>query len=225
MSYTKPRSNQVFWKWVWYALLAFFALLVLFAGTKVRAQQVATPANTALPGRPDGCTPRAQLKGKDTVWSMVPCRRLDVLEPHFAGQLECLMDRMVRIGGWKRPLIAETYRSNELQQWYYKQGRTRPGLRITNAKDAVGTVHFYAMAADIVHNNQQWGAPAKFWNSLALHAEECGLVAGAYWKSFPDRPHVQTGKWPGAPPAWARVTVVTQGSFAVWSTLFPALTP
>lgn len=199
---------------VWGGLVAFWCYL---APALVCGQ--AAPIPGVLIGRPDGCTPAALLTGRDTAWLYVPCRRLDVLEPRFRVQVDCVLQRMVERGGWARPLVAETMRSDALQQRYYQKGRTLPGPRVTNAQNVVATVHGYGLAVDIVHAKLQWGAPEKFWRSLALHAEACGLVAGAYWKRFPDRPHLQTGLWDGAPPIWAQILLPRGGPAAVWAAL------
>lgn len=158
----------------------------------------ATPLSAALP---KACWPASLLTGKDTAWLYVPCRSLEVLAPGFRIGLECTLDRMRR-GKWQ-PLVQETLRSDALQRRYYAKGRTAPGPRVTNARDVIATVHGYGLGADVISAVHGWKSP-RFFYWLGQHGETCGLVAGAFWKKFPDGPHVQTGAWDGAPPPWAR---------------------
>lgn len=183
-----------------YLKVLFAALLLGVAPQGVSAQIVWTEPATYV-GLSKACYPENMLVGKDTVWKRVPCRDMRVLEPHFRTKLECMLARQ-RKGGWK-PLVQETGRSAWLQAWYYAQSRTRPGPRITNAKDVYRTVHGYYMAADVISAEGGWNNPRHFyWQGQ--HAEACGLVAGAFWVRIPDAPHVQVSEWPGAPPPWAQ---------------------
>lgn len=196
-------------------LLALTALLFGVVPCGVSAQTVqTTPLSASLP---KACWPASMLRGRDTVYYYLPCNSLDVLEPHFRAQVQCTITRLKR-GGWQ-PSIYETLRSDARQRALYAQGRTRPGPRVTNAASAVTTVHYYGMAVDMVHATKGWEHPRYFyWQGQ--HAEACGLVSGAFWKKFPDAPHVQTGKWQGAPPLWARGLVTNDSLPAVWRALW-----
>lgn len=154
--------------------------------------------------KPTSCTPRSALTGRDTLLALLPCNSLSVLPPGMRAQVECTLGRL-KAGGWD-PMVFETYRSDERQKYLYSYGRTRPGSKVTNAKDAITTVHHYRLAVDIIHRTKGWDHP-KFFHWLGIHAESCGLVSGAFWRKFPDRPHAQFGAWDGAPPAWARALV------------------
>lgn len=190
------------------------ALLTAFllggAPCVVSAQTVqVTPLSAALP---KACWPSALLRGKDTVYFYVPCRSMDVLEPHFRKKLECTLARQ-RKGGWQ-PLVQETKRSGQLQARYYAQGRTRPGPRVTNASSFITTVHGYGMAADVISATKGW-TDMRFFYWMAQHAETCGLVAGHFWKKFPDSPHLQ-GPWESSPPQWARTYLKQDSLHLVW---------
>lgn len=198
------------------ALVAFLSAIV--AATVAAAQPLS--AKTYL--KPTPCTPRSQLFGRDTILALGPCSDLAMLEPHFRAQVECVLARMDSIGHWRHATVVETYRSNERQQFLYAYGRTKPGTKVTNAKDVTTSVHGYALAVDIIHSTSRWDNP-KFFYSLGQHAEACGLVAGAFWKRFPDGPHVQSGLWQGAPPLWARALLQQRGPAAVWAALYPTM--
>lgn len=169
--------------------------------------------------KPTPCTPRAQLFGRDTILALGPCADLATLEPHVRAAVECTLARMDTIGHWQHAKVIEAWRSKERQGFLYAYGRTKPGPRVTNAKDNLASVHGYAMAVDIAHSKTGWSDP-KFFRSLAIHAEACGLVAGAFWKRFPDNPHVQYGGWGGAPPMWARAMADRKGYAAVWDVIW-----
>jgi hypothetical protein len=153
---------------------------------------------------PKACWPERDLHGRDTVFALLPCNDRRVLPPGMLEQVECTLAKLEK-GGWS-PLLFETYRSDRRQQYLYSYGRTRPGSRVTNAKSALTGVHHYRLAVDIIDRKKGWNNP-RFFTWLAIHAESCGLVAGAAWKRFPDQPHVQFGAWAGAPPLWARAIV------------------
>lgn len=188
-------------KWLTGWVVTAFVLTAAWAA-RCDAQTVqVTPLSPALP---KACWPDALLRGSDTMYRYVPCRSLDVLPPGFRKAVECTLARQ-RKGAWQ-PLVQETYRSDYLQGWYFKQGRTRPGPRITNASSSRTSTHGYALGVDIISATKGWNDP-KFFYWLGQHAEACGLVAGVFWKRFPDGPHIQTGAWDGAPPAWARLLV------------------
>lgn len=191
-------------------------LAALLAYVSVASAQL--PAKTYL--KPNTCTPRAQLFGRDTILALGPCNDLALLEPHFRAGVECTLARMDTIGHWERARVIETYRSNERQGLLYSYGRTRPGKRVTNAQSHLTSVHAYGMAVDVIHSKTGWSDP-KFFRSLALHAEACGLTAGFFWKSFPDPPHLQASQWKGAPPPWAQTIAQQRGHLQVWDVLFP----
>ncbi len=87
--------------------------------------------------------------------------------------------------------IFEAYRAPERQRHLHAQGRTRPGLKITNA-EAWESYHQYGLAADIVlFINGQWswssaGPLAKMWDELQAQARLVGLETLSF-----ERPHVQ----------------------------------
>lgn len=154
--------------------------------------------------QPTPCTPRAQLHGRDTLLAILPCKSLDVLPPGMRAQVDCTLGKM-KAGGWNATVF-ETFRSDERQRFLYSYGRTRPGRKVTNVATAATGLHYWTLAVDVVDAKKAWNASPRFWHWLGIHAESCGLVAGAFWKSFPDQPHIQFAAWESASkrPAWVR---------------------
>lgn len=150
------------------------------------------------------CWPEEALHGRDTAYAAMPCASLDVLPVGVRVQVDCTLEKM-RAGGWS-PRVYETYRSDRRQRYLYSYGRTRPGAKVTNVATAQTGFHYWTLGADIIDAKRLWNASPQFWYWLGQHAESCGLVAGAFWKSFPDRPHVQFAAWESAAkrPVWVR---------------------
>jgi len=92
--------------------------------------------------------------------------------------------------------VFEGYRSPEIQQRYYEQGRTKPGNIITNVKP-YGSWHQYGMAVDIVFQNSKggptWSKSSDCWDRLGRIGQEVGFEWGGSWTSFRDKPHFQMG--------------------------------
>jgi D-alanyl-D-alanine carboxypeptidase len=198
-------------------LWGFFAY-----GSSALAQPVVTVNETGIVSvlgnplaapLPKACWPKALLKGRDTAFAYLPCSSLDILEPHFRKQVECTLARLKK-GGWQ-PKVFETYRSDARQTALYSYGRTRPGARVTNAKNAITTVHHYGLAVDMIHATKGWNHP-KFFYWQGQHAEACGLVSGAFWRTMADPPHLQTGAWQGSPPTWARKLLAKDSLPVIW---------
>lgn len=179
------------------------------------ALAVAMQPVTAQSPLPKACRPH-ELTGADTVYRYAPCRSLDVLPIGMRVQLTCLDNRMVG-GGWAKPLVAETIRSEWRQDYLHQQGRTRPGLVVTNVRDAKTGFHYWGWAVDLIHPTRYWDHPRYFvW--LARHAESCGLVAGGHWKKFKDWPHVQFAaiESMSRAPAWAKRLMAEGKRDSLW---------
>lgn len=164
---------------------------------------------------PKGCWPEHLLTGRDSVWAFTPCNALEVLPIGMRVQVECTLDRLRR-GGWD-PLVFETYRSDRRQQFLYSYGRTRPGKRVTNVATARTGFHHWGWAVDIIHRTRHWNHP-RFFHWVGQHAEACGLVAGAFWKSFPDFPHVQFAaiESMSRAPTWAKRLMAENKRDSLW---------
>jgi peptidoglycan L-alanyl-D-glutamate endopeptidase CwlK len=93
--------------------------------------------------------------------------------------------------------IAEGFRTKERQEELYAQGRTAPGLIVTDC-DGVNTPseHQTCMAADIVGmsgGQLTWDCPSTFWDYLTHLSHLHGLERTMDYSSFVDEPHIQ---WP-----------------------------
>ena len=173
---------------------------MLAAACLASSSLVAQPS-TALP-KP--CWPEELLTGRDTAFASFPCNSLEVLPVGVRRQVDCTLDKM-RAGGWS-PRVFETYRSDRRQRYLYSYGRTRPGAKVTNVATAQTGFHYWTLGADVIDAKKLWDANPKFWYWLGQHANACGLVAGAFWQRFPDKPHIQYAAWESASqrPAWVK---------------------
>jgi len=178
-------------------------VVLSFTATTTHAQ-VVTPDGNPFHVLPKACWPEQFLVGRDTAFASFPCNSLDVLPVGVRRQVDCTLDRM-RAGGWS-PRVFETYRSDRRQRYLYSYGRTRPGAKVTNVATAQMGFHYWTLGADVIDAKKLWNANPKFWYWLGQHANACGLVAGAFWKRFPDQPHIQYAAWESASkrPAWVR---------------------
>ena len=88
--------------------------------------------------------------------------------------------------------VFESIRSDELQEYYYQQGRTRKGSIVTNVKTPTFHNEKVGLAADIVpyiNGNPSWDRKLlDLWGSVAV---KHSLTWGGNWKSFYDGAHVQ----------------------------------
>lgn len=92
--------------------------------------------------------------------------------------------------------LSETFRNFNMQDSYFKQGRSTPGGIITNAMGGEG-LHSYGLAFDaypvvngrvltrITKDNK------KYWDRMGEIGESVGLKWGGRWKEFPDNPHFE----------------------------------
>lgn len=126
-----------------------------------------------------------------------------LLYPPFAAQLVNFEAALKSAGLPFYPFMG--LRTWQEQDALYAQGRTAPGKIVTNARGG-DSWHCFGLAVDYVLDGDtekpgvQWSWNVKVdlnhdgrtdWLDMAEIAEMCGLEAGAYWKSFPDLPHVQ----------------------------------
>jgi len=93
-------------------------------------------------------------------------------------------------------LITCTVRDDAYQAWLYEQGRTRPGVIVTNSR--VATFHWdrAGLAFDFCRNvrGKEYDNSDRLFNRAGAIAEGMGFEWGGSWKNFVDLPHVQ---WSG----------------------------
>ena len=97
--------------------------------------------------------------------------------------------------------ITHTLRTIEEQDALYKQGRTKPGKKVTNAKGGQ-SYHNYGMAFDIClvvdGKTASWDMEEDFdkdheadWMEVVHIAKKYGWEWGGEWPKFKDAPHFQ----------------------------------
>ncbi|WP_020007851.1 M15 family metallopeptidase [Salinicoccus albus] len=121
------------------------------------------------------------------------------LQPYVAKQAAELVQRAADKGIVVR--ITDDYRSFSEQDELYAQGRTDPGLIVTNAEGGE-SYHNYGLAVDYaleLDNGQViWdteydgnGNSKSDWFEVAQIGKNLGFTWGGDWKYFKDYPHLQ----------------------------------
>lgn len=121
---------------------------------------------------------------------MINSRSLDDLLPIVEEKAKAFIAKCADLG--IDLLITSTYRDGESQNAIYAQGRTKPGVRVTNAK-AGQSFHNYRCAFDwvpIVNGKAQWD-DVKTFKRCGDIAKSVGLEWAGDWKSFPEMAHCQ----------------------------------
>jgi hypothetical protein len=111
-----------------------------------------------------------------------PIRDMALLEPTFRGQVEAFMAAAKAAG--TELMVTETYRSSELQQKYFDEGKTQ--------LSKVG-VHHYGLACDfakVVDGQASWDGDWTFCVGLATRVStpDRVVISGYDW-GRPDQPH------------------------------------
>jgi len=90
-------------------------------------------------------------------------------------------------------LITSTYRDNESQDALYAQGRTKPGVKVTNAR-AGQSFHNYRCAVDVVpmkNGKPIWNAKDPVWKDIGRLGKAAGLEWAGDWVRLKEFPHFQ----------------------------------
>jgi peptidoglycan L-alanyl-D-glutamate endopeptidase CwlK len=90
-------------------------------------------------------------------------------------------------------LVTSTYRDNASQDALYAQGRTKPGLKVTNAR-AGQSFHNYRCAVDVVpmkNGKPIWNAKDPVWQDIGRLGKAAGLEWAGDWVRFKEFPHFQ----------------------------------
>lgn len=121
------------------------------------------------------------------------CRDLNQLTPLCRLLLNLALTEIKKKG--VNPLVVETYRSQERQNYLYAQGRTRTGNIVTWT---LNSIHTLRNAVDIVPQRKVDGKMTAIWNTndsqtqiIINVMQKYGFEAGANWTSSPDSPHFQ----------------------------------
>lgn len=93
-------------------------------------------------------------------------------------------------------LVTSTYRDHESQEALYAQGRTKPGMLVTNAKGGY-SFHNWRVAFDVVlmnHGKPVWDTQKEnglLWKKMGAIGEAIGLEWAGRWSHFPEFAHFQ----------------------------------
>jgi hypothetical protein len=92
-----------------------------------------------------------------------------------------------------KPYVISGFRSFEQQNEIYKQGRTKPGNKVTWVTGG-GSWHNYGMAIDIAfwdrsHRTVTWDAPNKDWDAIGAAGLRNGFTR--WLGPQGDRPHLE----------------------------------
>jgi peptidoglycan L-alanyl-D-glutamate endopeptidase CwlK len=144
-------------------------------------------------------------------------RDLSLLAPEFRLRVEAAIAECNDKGldAW----VYEAFRTDELQQLYYKRGRTiiPPTSTVTNAKTNLYSWHGYGLAVDVVSKSKLWEPVEgeKWFRKVAqiFKAHDCKW--GGDWTK-PDPPHFQWGRCKPSPSDLARLIIRQDGREAVW---------
>jgi peptidoglycan L-alanyl-D-glutamate endopeptidase CwlK len=89
--------------------------------------------------------------------------------------------------------IHSGFRSSAAQDSLYARGRTNPGNIVTNAKGGQ-SAHNHGRAIDVVEADKTgkllWSTSD--WQRIGRMGKEAGFQWGGDWKTFKDRPHLET---------------------------------
>jgi peptidoglycan L-alanyl-D-glutamate endopeptidase CwlK len=151
-------------------------------------------------------------------------QRLALVAPGLAVKIRQMADTLAQQGIEIR--VVQGLRTVAEQDALYAQGRTTPGKIVTNAS-GLESYHCYGLAADCVPSvngpgepyEPDWDSSHRSWEVMWRAGYDLGLTVGAYWNSFPDRPHFQiNGPYPvGSPGTGLQGVLTSEGLAAVWS--------
>jgi len=134
---------------------------------------------------------------------MTDLKLINKLEPKFAGKVKDLKILVLMQTGYEW-FVIQGRRTIAEQDRLYEKGRTAPGNKVTNAKGGQSP-HNFGLAVDMVpikDGKAWWSAPDSLWKQYADTAKSIGLVAGYYFNSIHDAPHVETPDWKDQQALW-----------------------
>jgi hypothetical protein len=143
-------------------------------------------------------------------------RDLGKLAPGFRAAVEAAI-AAARAAGIDAK-VQEAYRSNELQELYYRRGRPPTPeypAPVTNARSNLYSWHGFSLAVDVISDVHGWDRPDAWWADLAAIFAVNGCRWGGEWRR-PDPPHFQWGRCKPSPSDQARALLAQGGVEAVW---------
>ena len=145
--------------------------------------------------------------------------RLKKVHPELATRVTQLIEALATQGHTIE--VVQGLRTFAEQDELYKQGRTKPGQVVTNAKGGQSN-HNYGLAVDLcpfVNGKPLWNDNQTFV-LIGSEAVKRGLEWGGSWKKLIDKPHVQL---PGLTVNQCLALFKKGGLEKVWASV-PALT-
>lgn len=118
--------------------------------------------------------------------------RLAKVHPKLAAGVTKLIEALATEGMTVE--VVQGLRTFAEQDELFKQGRSKPGQIVTNAKGGQSN-HNYGLAVDLcpfLNGKPQWNDNNGFVR-IGAEAAKQGLEWGGSWKKFIDKPHVQVG--------------------------------
>lgn len=117
-------------------------------------------------------------------------RDVSLLHPNLQVKCRSLIDECKQAG--VEIIITQTLRTEKEQNDLYAQGRTKPGMIVTNLKYP-NSLHCWGMAFDVavmVNGKVNWER-LELYRKVGQIGKRLGLEWGGDFKSFPDMPHFQ----------------------------------
>ena len=118
--------------------------------------------------------------------------------------------------------VSQGLRTWAEQEALYAQGRTTPGLKVTNAKPEQSW-HTFGCAFDIdipTSSGIDWTGDSPAWVDAIAAGKSLGLFPGAEFRTFPDKPHFQlTGRFPVTPNEEVLALYHSGGLQSVWDAI------
>jgi len=136
--------------------------------------------------------------------------KVETLEPVFQGKVVELLKRAEAATGMQW-VITSARRTMAEQQALYDQGRKNDKPVVTKAPPG-SSAHNFGLAVDLApikDGKIWWEAPKTKWKVMADTAQSMGLVAGYYFKTIFDAPHVEDKSWKQQQAMWreGKITV------------------
>jgi LysM repeat protein len=125
-------------------------------------------------------------------YAAVSARRLATLHPILAARGTRLLERCAAQG--LALMVTQGLRGMAEQDQLYAQGRTAPGLIVTNAR-AGESYHNFGLGFDILvldaMGKADWSPTNPGWGQAGGTGEDLGLEWGGRWTGLVDLPHFQ----------------------------------
>jgi peptidoglycan L-alanyl-D-glutamate endopeptidase CwlK len=114
--------------------------------------------------------------------------------------------------------ITECVRTVAEQDALYAQGRTKPGVIVTNAPGySYSSMHMWGVAADFCRvGKSAYDNSDGFFDKVGQIGKKLGLEWGGDWKSPVDKPHFQLPDWGSTPTMLKRLYSTPERFFATW---------